>query len=89
MTAFQSLMATIYMLLAKAREPLDERKLVQAPSRPDTQRMRRELARPSHLQVMPMRRRRTDWPSEHAPLVRRIWRSVKALGARDHTGTEG
>lgn len=87
MTAFQSLMATVYMLLAKARAPIDDRKLVPAPSRPAAQRPRGELSRPSHLQVVPMRRRRTDWPSEHAPLARRIWQSVRAFGAHDRPGT--
>jgi hypothetical protein len=87
MTAFQSLMATIYMLLAKARAPIDSPQVVPAPSRTDAQRTRRELSKASHLRAMPMRRRRTDWPSEHAPLVQRIWQSVKALGPRDRTGT--
>jgi hypothetical protein len=88
MTAFQSLMATVYMLLAKARAPIDDGKLVPAPSRPAAESPRRELSRPSHLQVVPMRRRRTDWPSERAPLARRIWQSVKAFGGQDRTGTK-
>jgi hypothetical protein len=89
MTPFQPLSATMYMLLAKAREPVDERALVAAPSRTDTQRTRRELSRPGHLRTMPMRRRCTDWPSEHAPLLQRMWQAVKAWGTRRRAGTRG
>jgi hypothetical protein len=89
MTPFQSLMTTVYMLLAKAREPVDQRKLVTASSRVETQRARRELSRPSHLRAMPMRRRHTDWPSEHAPLLQRMWQAVRAWGTRHRTGAKG
>jgi hypothetical protein len=82
MTPFQSLRATIDMLLARAREPVDERKLVPAPSRANTQRTRPARSRPGHLHAMPMRRRHTDWPPEHAPLLQRIWQTVKAWGRR-------
>jgi hypothetical protein len=88
-TPFQSLMATIYMLLAKARQPADERKLVVGPSRADMQRTRRELSKPGHPRTTPMRRRRTDWPSEHAPFFQRMWQAVRAWGTRGHAGTKG
>jgi hypothetical protein len=89
MTSFQSLVTTVYMLLARAREPVEERKLVAAPSRVQTQRARRELSRASHLQAVPMRRRRTDWPSEHAPLLQRMWQAVRTWGTRRRAGAKG
>jgi hypothetical protein len=82
-------MTTIYMLLAKAREPIDDRKRVPAPLPPETQRTRQDLTKPGHLQLLAMRRRRTDSLSEHVPLVQRIWQSIKALATRDRAGANG
>ena len=78
MTPFQSINATIYMLIAKAREPIQDPGLVPAVSRATRQRSGPERSVPADPPATQMRRRRSDSPFQHESLVHRTWKAVAA-----------
>jgi len=88
MTPFQAIKATFFMLLAKAREPLEERELAPAssgaPHRPATA----ARAGESHLKMAQTGRRKTDAPFQHDSTIRRRWKALVAWLAQPHTGTK-
>jgi len=88
MTPFQAIKATFYMLLAKAREPIEERELAPASSgarhRPATTARSGE----SHLKMAQTGRRKTDSPFHHDSMIQRSWKALVAWIAQPHTGTK-
>jgi hypothetical protein len=89
MTPFQAIKASFYMLLAKAREPIQERELARAPAgaahRPST------TPQSSNSQLTTARtgRRKTDSPSfQHDSIIPRSWKALVAWIVQPHTGTK-
>jgi len=90
MTPFQAIRATTYMLLAKAREPIQERELVPAPSRARQQRSPAAQSGQGHLQMTQTRRRKSDFPVQHdESFIQRTWKAVVAWVAGSDAGTKG
>lgn len=85
MTPFQAIKASFYMLLAKAREPIQEREL--APASADATHRSSTAPRSSNSQVTMARtgRRKTDSPFQHDSIIRRIWKAIVAWIAQPHT----
>ena len=91
MTPFQAIRASFFMLLAKAREPIEEREL--APARagmahgPSTTRPSSN----SRLTMAQTGRRKTDSPDSpfhHESIMRRSWKAFVAWIAQPHIGTK-
>ena len=86
MTPFQAIKASFYMLLAKAREPIQERELAPASAgaahRPST------TPQSSNSQLTTARtgRRKTDSPFQHGSVIRQSWKAIVAWIARPHAG---
>jgi hypothetical protein len=76
MTPFQAIKATFYILLAKAREPIQERDLAPAPAGARHQRSRDTRPRKGRLKMTQTGRRRTDSPIQHQSFTQRIWTAV-------------
>ena len=86
MNPLQAIRATVYMLLARAREPIGEKDLIPAPSRGSRQRPDSGPSAREHPRRSPMTRRRTDLPSQHISALERLRNSVvgwAAVGFRD------
>jgi hypothetical protein len=78
MIAYQAVKATLYMLLAKAREPIGASELVPATS---PRRPQQSTGRPSagaHVRLGQMGRRQTDSPLHRASPPRRLWDVLSA-----------
>jgi len=88
MTPFQAIKATFYMLLAKAREPIQERALVPAPTGAPHQPSGTTRQGNGHLKVTQTGRRKTDSPSQHRSITQRIWTAVVTWVTRPNTGTK-
>ena len=78
MTPFQAIKATLYMLLAKAREPIQNDELIPVPTGAPQVGTGPEHARRRPLELTQPRRRKTDWPSQHPSFVERGWRAIVA-----------
>jgi hypothetical protein len=76
MTAFQAIKATFYMLLAKAREPIEQREL--APVSTGARHRPLGTAGPGkgQLKMTQMRRRKTDSPFQHESSMQRLWKAI-------------
>jgi hypothetical protein len=88
MTPFQAIKATFYMLLAKAREPIQERELAPAPM--GSRRQPSGATRPvkGHLKMTQTGRRKTDSPFQHQSFTQRIWTAVAKWATRPNTGAK-
>ena len=88
MTPFQAIKATFYMLLAKAREPIEERAL--APAATGARRQPSGATRPGkgHLKMTQTGRRKTDSPFQHQSFTRRIWTAVVRWATRPNSGAK-
>ncbi len=86
MTPFQAIRASCYMLLAKAREPIQEREL--APASTGATHRSSTTPRSSNNQLKEARtgRRRTDSPFQHDSILERSWKAIVAWIAQPHTG---
>jgi hypothetical protein len=71
MTPFQSINATIYMLIAKAREPNQDPALIPAVSR-----VAHQGSAPTDPPTMQLRRRSSDSPFHHESVFQRTWKVV-------------
>jgi hypothetical protein len=87
MTPFQAIRATIYMLLAKAREPIGDRELIPAPSGVRHQRSRAERSAQIHVRPAQMGRRQSDSPFHRTSSLQGIWSAVIEWVSGRHTGT--
>ena len=72
MTPFQAIKATLYMLLAKAREPIQERELAPAPAGPRHRPSGTTRPAKGHLKMTQTGRRRTDSPFQRQSFSQRV-----------------
>lgn len=88
MTPFQAIKATFYMLLAKAREPIQQRELAPVPT--STRHHRSGTTRPDkgQLKMAQTGRRKTDSPFQHDSIIQRSWKAMVAWIAQPHRGTK-
>jgi hypothetical protein len=88
MTPFQAIKATFYMLLAKAREPIEDRELTPAPA--GARHQPSGTTRPGNGQVKMAQtgRRKTDSPFQHDSVIERTWKALIAWIAQPHTGAK-
>jgi hypothetical protein len=88
MTPFQAIKATFYMLLAKAREPIQDREL--APVSTGPRHHRSGPTRPDNDQAETTQtlRRRTDLPLQHDSIIERSWKAMVAWIAQPHGGMQ-
>ena len=88
MTPFQAIRATFYMLLAKAREPIEERELAPAPT--GTPHRPSGTTRPGkpQLKMAQTGRRKTDSPFQHDSILRRSWKAILVWIAQSPTGAK-
>ena len=86
MTPFQAIKASFYMLLAKAREPIQEREL--APASAGATHRSSATPRSSNSQLTMARtgRRKTDSPSQPDSIIQRSWKAIVAWIAQPHIG---
>jgi hypothetical protein len=88
MTPFQAIKATIHMLLAKARGPIQERELAPVPSRARHQRSGATRSGRGHLQMTQTGGRESDSPVQHESFIQRVWKAVIAWVTPPDTGTK-
>jgi hypothetical protein len=88
MTPFQAIKATFYMLLAKAREPIEEREL--APASSGALHPPSGTVRSGHrpLKMTQTGRRKTDSLVRHQSFGERIWKAVVKWATRPNTGAK-
>ena len=86
MNPFQAIKASFYMLLAEAREPIQEPEL--APASAGATRQSSTTPQSSNTQPTTARtgRRRTDSPFHHDSIIRRSWIAIVAWIAQPRTG---
>ena len=88
MTPFQAIKATFYMLLAKAREPIQERELAAAPTGRGNHPSGATHPRKGHLKMAQTGRRKTDSPFQHDSIIQRSWKAIVAWIAQPHVGAK-
>jgi hypothetical protein len=87
MIPFQAIRATLFMLLARAREPIGAPELVPAPSTERHRHSKAERSADSHVRLGQMGRRRSDSPIHHTSSLHRLrgalteWVMVRLTGA--------
>jgi hypothetical protein len=88
MTPFQAIKATFYMLLAKAREPIEERELTPAPA--GARHPSSGTTRPGkgQLKLAQTGRRKTDSPFQQDSVLQRSWKALIVWIAQPHTGAK-
>ena len=89
MTPFQAIKATFYMLLAKAREPIQDNALIPAPTGAPHRGSGAAHAGQRRLEMTQSRRRKADWPSQRPSFLERTWKTVVAWVAHRGTGARG
>ena len=85
MTPFQAIKASFYMLLAKAREPIEERELTPAPAGARHQPSGTTRSGKGQLKMAQTGRRRTDSPFHQDSVIQRSWKALVAWIAQPHT----
>ena len=85
MTPFQAIKATFYMLLAKAREPIEERELAPVPSGARHQPSATTRPGDGQLRMTQTGRRKTDSPFQQDSVIARSWKALVAWIAQPHT----
>lgn len=88
MTPFQAIKATLYMLLAKAREPIQERELAPLSTGPRRHPAGTTHSRKGQLKMAQTGRRKTDSPFQHDSILQRSWKALVAWIAQPHTGAK-
>ncbi len=87
MTPFQAIRATIYMLLARAREPIGDGESIPTPAGADQQRSKAKPAERGHLRQAQMGRRRSDSPFHRLSSFQLFCGAVTEWVTHRHTGT--
>ena len=87
MTPFQALAASFHMLLAKAREPIQERELAPAPTGAAHRPLSTGRSNSRPLKMAQTGRRKTDSLVRHDSVIQRWWKTIVAWIEQPHTGT--
>ena len=87
MTPFHAIKATVDMLLARARQPIDTRELIPAPVIARRQHSRAEPSTESHARPVRRGRRWSDSPVHRPSSLRQFWKAITEWAARRHSDT--